>query len=198
MIDWVELGHGTLELVRGNIVEQRVDAIINAANTSLEGGGGVDGAIHRAAGPALLEECLKIPKDEKGHRCPTGEVRVTGAGDLPSKYVIHAVGPFYDHKYAEKAQDQLRYVHENALEAARERDCMSVAFPAISTGAYRFPIEQAAPIALETAARFLNRRTAVKIVRFVLFTEADLDTFRQAMKTLPMTGPEDEPHSQSY
>src|ERR1700689_3362190 len=92
--------YGRIELVLGNIVEQAVDAIVNAANTKLAGGGGVDGAIHRAAGLALKEECLLLPADERGQRCPTAEVRVTGAGTLPARWVIHAVGPFYNERYA--------------------------------------------------------------------------------------------------
>src|SRR5256885_1392446 len=95
MSDSLQLKHGRLELVLGNIIEQTVDAIVNAANTKLTGGGGVDGALHRAAGPTLKEECLRLPADERGRRCPTGEVRVTGAGALPARRVIHAVGPFY-------------------------------------------------------------------------------------------------------
>src|SRR5437870_4524040 len=127
--------HGRIELTLGNIVEQAVDAIVNAANSTLAGGGGVDGAIHRAAGPGLLEECLRLPEDEQGRRCPTGEVRVTGAGKLSARWVIHAVGPVYSERAPEKAHQQLRQVHLRALDAAVEKSCVSVAFPAISTGA---------------------------------------------------------------
>src|SRR5262249_23175745 len=135
MSDTFQAEHGRIELVLGNIVEQEVDAIVNAANTKLAGGGGVDGAIHRAAGPTLKQECLSLPADESGRRCRTGEVRVTGAGDLPARWVIHAVGPFYSERYAEKARRQLREVHQRALEAAAAKGCRSVALPAISTGA---------------------------------------------------------------
>src|SRR5688572_26420613 len=122
-MDTLACGAGRIELVLGNIIEQAVDAIVNAANTKLAGGGGVDGAVHRAAGRKLKEECLALPADQDGRRCPTGEVRVTGAGDLPAKYVIHAVGPFYNARYAGKACQQLRLVHERALSAAADRGC---------------------------------------------------------------------------
>lgn len=135
MGDTFEAIHGRIELVLGNIVEQTVDAIVNAANTKLAGGGGVDGAIHRAAGPKLKEECLVFPEGEDGRRCPTGEVRVTSAGKLSAKWVIHAVGPYYNEHYADKAHQQLRRVHQLALEAATDKGCRSIAFPAISTGA---------------------------------------------------------------
>ncbi len=134
-----QLKHGSVELVIGNIVEQTTDAIVNAANTKLAGGGGVDGAIHRAAGPELMRLCLELPANEKGQRCETGDVRTTSAGNLKSKIVIHAVGPFFNDKYEEKAHAQLRSVHMRALREAVAHNCRSIALPAISTGAYRFP-----------------------------------------------------------
>ncbi|MCI0361562.1 MAG: macro domain-containing protein [Planctomycetaceae bacterium] len=188
MSDSLQAKHGRIELVLGNIVEQAVDAIVNAANTKLAGGGGVDGAIHRAAGPKLLEECLRLPADEEGRRCPTGDVRVTGAGNLPARYVIHAVGPVYNERYADKARRQLREVHERALAAAAAKGCRSVAFPAISTGAYRFPLGEAAPIALAAAQEHLRQATSVQLVRFVLFSPPQLEVFRAALKAL--AGPE--------
>ena len=114
------LKYGTVELVLGNIVDQDTDAIVNAANTKLTGGGGVDGAIHRAAGPELKELCLKFPVDERGRRCQTGQVQTTTAGKLPAKCVIHAVGPFYNERYAKEARNQLRQLHVLALQAALE------------------------------------------------------------------------------
>jgi O-acetyl-ADP-ribose deacetylase (regulator of RNase III) len=175
---------GTIELIVGNIVDQAVDAIVNAANTSLAGGGGVDGAIHRAAGPKLLEECLLLPLDESGRRCPTGEVRTTGAGRLSAHWVIHAVGPYYNERYAEKCRQQLRDVHQYSLEAAAEKACMSIAFPAISTGAYRFPLEDAAPIALGSAFDWLSKKKSLELIRFVLFKPNDFEVFRKALKEL--------------
>src|SRR6187455_711815 len=104
---FLRIGAARLELVQGDITVQAIDAIVNAANTKLAGGGGVDGAIHRAAGPTLMAECLALPSDENGRRCPTGEVRLTGAGNLAARWVIHAVGPFYSERYTEKAREQL-------------------------------------------------------------------------------------------
>ncbi len=171
-------GHGRIELVLGNVVEQSADAIVNAANTRLSGGGGVDGAIHRAAGKALRTECAQLPADEKGRRCPTGEVRVTAAGNLAARFVLHAVGPFYHPLYADKAERQLREAYDNALTAAAERDCRSVVFPALSTGAYRFPVPRAAEIALAAVAEFLAAHEAPELVRFVLFEPPLFEAFR--------------------
>jgi O-acetyl-ADP-ribose deacetylase (regulator of RNase III) len=183
------IGHGRIELVLGNIVEQTADAIVNAANTHLSGGGGVDGAIHRAAGRALRAECEQIAADAKGQRCPTGEVRVTGAGELAAKFVIHAVGPFYNARYADKAERQLREAYHNALTAARERGCRSVALPAISAGAYRFPLERAALIGIETVAEFLRENETPEVVRFVLFKPAVFDAFAALLRRGTETQP---------
>jgi O-acetyl-ADP-ribose deacetylase (regulator of RNase III) len=178
------VGNGRIELVKGNIVEQDVDAIVNAANTTMLGGGGVDGAIHRAAGPSLLEECRKLPVDDDGKRCETGNVRVTGAGDLSARFVVHAVGPVYDERRADKSAELLRKVHENALAEAAERGVKSVAFPAISTGVYRFPVGEAAPIAIGAANRFLSDHTdgPIEVIRFVLFDDDSLAAFERALE----------------
>ncbi len=178
------IGGGQIELLRGNIVEQRVDAIVNAANTWMLGGGGVDGAIHAAAGPALLAECKRLPVDAGGRRCPTGETRTTAAGALDARYVIHAVGPVYDERYVDEVEQQLRSVHASALAAAADHECASIAFPAISTGAYRFPIARAAAIALDAVADFQRGPRALAEVRFVLFTVADLAVFERALAAL--------------
>lgn len=190
MSDTFEAEHGRIELVVGNIVEQSVDAIVNAANTRLSGGGGVDGAIHRTAGKCLAEECRLLPEDDQGRRCPTGDVRVTTAGKLPARWVIHAVGPFWNERSAEKAKVQLRQVHLRALEEAATRDCRSVAFPAISTGAYRFPLQDAAPIALAAARDHLRKAQSVELVRFVLFKPAHLEVFRSALQVLAAETPQ--------
>ncbi|MFO0943098.1 MAG: macro domain-containing protein [Pirellulales bacterium] len=178
------LKHGSIELVLGNIVHQDTDAIVNAANTKLAGGGGVDGAIHRAAGPELKQLCLHFPADENGRRCPTGQVKITAAGNLAAKYVIHAVGPFYNEKYAEKAHSQLRLLHETALQVAVEHQCKSIAFPAISTGAYRFPVADAANIAIDAICSFLNSSPGIELVRFILYKAAALhyDIFRSSLE----------------
>ena len=168
----------TIELVIGNIVEEKVDAIVNAANSTLSGGGGVDGAIHRRAGPGLLEECLALPEDERGRRCPTGEVRVTGAASLQARYVIHAVGPVYDGAHPDRSAELLRSVHKHALTRAAELGCETIAFPAISTGAYRYPVEAAARIALGVTERFLLAHPgSLKTVRFVLFGPEHYEIF---------------------
>jgi O-acetyl-ADP-ribose deacetylase (regulator of RNase III) len=178
------VGRGRIELVLGNIVEQQADAIVNAAKTKLAGGGGVDGAIHRAAGPALKKACLELPADDTGRRCPTGEVRVTAAGELSAKCVIHAVGPFYNARYAEKGERQLGEVYANALAAAAKHKCRSVALPSISTGAYRFPIQQAAAIALRAAVDFLQQKSALKVIRFVLYKPPHFEAFKAALEDL--------------
>jgi O-acetyl-ADP-ribose deacetylase (regulator of RNase III) len=178
------VGRGRIELILGNIVEQHADAIVNAANTRLSGGGGVDGAIHRAAGKVLRQECARVPADAKGQRCPTGQVVVTGAGNLAARWVIHAVGPFYNPFYQDKADRQLREVHANVLTAAAQRGCRTVALPAISTGAYRFPVERAAAIALAAVAEFLREHSRPEVVRFVLLKEPALAAFQQALAQL--------------
>ncbi|HKB38026.1 MAG TPA: macro domain-containing protein [Gemmataceae bacterium] len=177
------VGQGRIELVLGNIVEQQVDAIVNAANTKLKGGGGVDGAIHRAAGPALKEACFQLPADENGRRCPTGQARTTPAGNLPARHVIHAVGPYYNERYAEKVEGQLRELYENCLAEAVAHGCRSIAFPAISTGAYRFPLDRAAAIALGTVAEVMKREP-LELVRFVLYKQSHLDAFRAELERL--------------
>ncbi len=160
-----------MEVVVGDITKLAIDAIVNAANTSLLGGGGVDGAIHRAAGPKLLEECRGIGG------CPTGEARVTGGYGLPARYVIHSVGPFYrDGRHGEPEllascyRESLRLVERNQLE--------TVAFPCIGTGAYRYPARDAARIALRTVAEWLDGHELPKRVLFCCFREEDAGLYR--------------------
>jgi O-acetyl-ADP-ribose deacetylase len=163
-----------IEALQGDITKQAVDAIVNAANTTLLGGGGVDGAIHRAAGPELLEECRRIGG------CPTGEARLTRGYHLPATYVIHTVGPVWSGGKRGETE-LLRDCYVNALKLAHEHGITSIAFPSISTGAYRYPIEQAATIAVETVREDLKRPTSVKLVRFVCFSERDLDVYRKLL-----------------
>ena len=178
------VGQGTIELVLGDIVNQQVDAIVNAANSRLAGGGGVDGAIHRAAGPKLLEWCQKIVPNADGQRCPTGEVRVTKAANLPAQWVIHAVGPIYQQEQHDQVAEQLRTVHWRALEAAANLNCQSIAFPAISTGVYRFPVAFAAPIALQVASQFLLQNKEPQEIRWILFNESHWQVFQQTLEKM--------------
>lgn len=162
-------------LERGDIVRQSVDAIVNAANRSLLGGGGVDGAIHRAGGPAILEECRRIGG------CATGEAVLTGAGRLLARHVIHTVGPIWSGGRRDE-EGLLASAYRRSLELAAANGLATLAFPSISTGAYRFPIEPAAQIALRTVAEFLaGGGHPIAEVRFVLFSEEDLGVYRRAL-----------------
>jgi len=163
-----------LAAVQGDITRQQVDAIVNAANTTLLGGGGVDGAIHRAAGPELLEECRGIGG------CPTGEARITQGYRLPAKYVIHTVGPVWSGGNRGEPE-LLRTCYVNSLRLASEHGLRSIAFPSISTGAYRFPIEQAARIAVESVQEALGKPTSIELVRFVCFSVSDLAVYRRLL-----------------
>jgi O-acetyl-ADP-ribose deacetylase (regulator of RNase III) len=163
---------GRIALVQGDITKQEVDAIVNAANSSLLGGGGVDGAIHRAGGPAILEECRRLGG------CATGDAKATTAGDLPARHVIHTVGPVWQGGDANE-EELLASCHRRSLEVAAELACRTVAFPAISTGVYRFPVERAARIALDTTHEALYRHPQIDEVRFVLFSDEHLQSFQQ-------------------
>ncbi len=171
-----QVNQTTLELVRGNIVEQRVDAIVNAANSSLLGGGGVDGAIHRAAGPELLAECRTLGG------CATGEARLTKGYRLPARYVIHTVGPVY--RGAPRDAELLANAHRNSLILAVEHNLRTIAFPAISTGIYGYPLNEAAPVALGTTIEFLQQDTSLELVRFVLWDQTAFDAFRRRLEQL--------------
>ena len=161
---------GKIELALGDITKLKVDAIVNAANATLLGGGGVDGAIHRAAGPELLEECSELDG------CPTGEARITMGYRLPAKYVIHTVGPVW-HGGSEGEGMLLEKCYENSLEPAEGNDLKTVAFPSIITGAYHFPIELAAQIAIGTVQRYIGKGTSVEKVVFVCFSKADFGVY---------------------
>lgn len=162
-----------IEAVRGDITQQRVDAIVNAANSSLLGGGGVDGAIHRAGGPEILAESRGLGG------CETGDAKATTAGRLAARHVIHTVGPVWRGGDEDEAQ-LLASCHRRALELAAELGCSSVAFPAISTGVYGYPVELAAPIAVGAARE--AQRPPVELVRFVLFDERTLGEFERALR----------------
>ena len=164
-----------INIIKGDITKQSTDAIANAANTSLLGGGGVDGAIHRAAGPELLEECRTLGG------CKTGEAKITGGYNLPAKYVIHTPGPIWqDGKHNEP--ELLRSCYQNCLKLAAEKGCETVAFPSISTGVYRFPLEQAAAIAIDTIKGFANPGEVIKTVTMVCFDERTMEAYKSALK----------------
>ncbi|MFQ5835000.1 MAG: O-acetyl-ADP-ribose deacetylase [bacterium] len=165
-----------LSLIRGDITEQGTEAIVNAANTSLLGGGGVDGAIHRAGGPEILEECKKIRARQGG--CPTGEAVITTGGKLKAKYVIHTVGPVWSGGN-QNENLLLGNAYRNSLTLAKDKGIRSISFPSISTGAYRFPIDDAARIALSTVRDFLKEHDFEE-VRFVLFSDRDLEAYEEA------------------
>ena len=169
--------HKEIILNQGDITRQDTDAIVNAANSSLMGGGGVDGAIHRAGGPDILAECERIVARQG--RCPTGQAVITTGGNLKAKFVIHTVGPIW-RGGDNNEQQLLADAYRNSLALAREHNINTIAFPSISTGAYRFPIEQAASIALKTVEDFLTEQPGFQEVRFVLFSEQDLIQYQNA------------------
>jgi O-acetyl-ADP-ribose deacetylase (regulator of RNase III) len=163
--------------VRGDITEQEVDAIVNAANTTLLGGGGVDGAIHRAGGPAILAACRTLGG------CATGDAKITTGGRLPARHVIHAVGPVYRNGRSGEAA-ALASAYRRSLEVASHHGMRRLAFPSISTGAYRYPIADAARVALTTVIEYLRDHREVELVRFVLFSERDLATYESVLEEI--------------
>ncbi|MFH1102464.1 MAG: O-acetyl-ADP-ribose deacetylase [Pseudomonadota bacterium] len=163
-----------IKITRGDITKLNVDAIVNAANSSLLGGGGVDGAIHRAAGPELLVECRQLGG------CPTGEVRITRGYHLPARYVIHAVGPVYRGRPEESRL--LSQCYQNALRLAEQHGLSSIAFPAISCGAYGYPIEEACKIAISTTCGFLRIHQGIQQVVFILFSEDDYRIYQKNLE----------------
>jgi len=171
------VNQATVELVHGDITLQETDAIVNAANSSLLGGGGVDGAIHRAGGPAILDECKKL------YGCPTGDAKITTGGNLKARYVIHTVGPVYRNGRSGEP-DLLASCYRRSLEIAQKNGLKTIAFPSVSTGVYGYPFAEAAEIALETVKRFLEANSTIQLVRFVLFNEPVYEAFERAMKKL--------------
>ena len=175
----VEIQGCAIELHQGDVTEEQVDAIVNAANSRLVGGGGVDGAIHRRGGKSIMAETdAKYPDG-----CSTGSAVISGAGDLPANHVIHAVGPVYGGGSRGEAE-LLGSAYRRCLELAAENDCQSIALPSLSTGAYRYPIDQAARIALSTAIEFLQQHGRPKRVRFVLFDAGAYGAFAAALEEL--------------
>ena len=173
----VTINKSQLELVEGDITQQDTEAIVNAANPSLLGGGGVDGTIHRAAGPGLLEECRTLDG------CQTGDAKITEGYRLKAKHVIHTVGPVYN-RDGQRAPELLASAYRRSLEVASENNVRSVSFPSISTGAYGYPIDEAAPLALHTAINYLESHTDVELVRFVLFGRRAYQVYEKALQEI--------------
>lgn len=166
-----------IELLQGDITRINSDAIVNAANASLLGGGGVDGAIHKAAGPELLAECKTIGG------CPTGEARITKAYQLPAEYVIHTVGPVY-HQYSKsEARRLLTSCYSNCFKLAADHRVATISFPAVSCGVYGYPIEEAGQVAIDTAITFINDNKLLRKIRFVLFSPGDLAAYGKYLET---------------
>ena len=172
---------GRVTVVVGDITKQDVEAIVNAANSSLLGGGGVDGAIHRAGGPAILEECREIRRTRFPQGLPTGEAVVTTGGNLPALYVIHTVGPIYGEHHGKEAE-LLGNSYHNSLTLAVEKNVTSVAFPSIATGVYGYPRAEAADISSRTIENFLSTDRQLKEVRLVFFQAGDAKTFFENQK----------------
>jgi O-acetyl-ADP-ribose deacetylase len=178
----VHIGACVLELVTGDITRQTTDAIVNAANSQLAGGGGVDGAIHRAGGPAIMAET----RQRYPQGCPTGDAVITGAGQLPARYVIHAVGPIW-HGGQHREAEQLANAYEKSLAVAMAHQCHSVAFPSLSTGAYGYPVALAAQTALSTVIAFLREHQQPSCVCFVLFDSRTYTAYAAVLEEMQNT-----------
>jgi O-acetyl-ADP-ribose deacetylase (regulator of RNase III) len=171
-----KIGKATVRLVKGDITEMETDAIVNAANSSLMGGGGVDGAIHRKGGPKILEECKRIRAAEWPQGLPTGKTVITAGGNLKAKHVIHTVGPVW--RGGNRGEPELlTQAYQNSLKLAVSQGLKSVAFPSISTGAYGYPVEDACHVALEAVKEFLENEDQLSEVVFVLFSESALEVY---------------------
>lgn len=173
----ITVGKGILELVQGDITTEETEAIVNAANTSLLGGGGVDGAIHRAGGPQILDSCNKLGG------CKTGDAKMTIGGKLKARFVIHTVGPVYrDGHHGEP--ELLASCYQRSLEIAREKGITTLSFPSISTGAYAYPLNEAAPIAIGTVLNYMKQHPEIRLVRFVLFGEQAFQAYHDAIMNI--------------
>lgn len=174
-----QVGKSILELIKGDITEVEVDAIVNAANSSLMGGGGVDGAIHRKGGPKILEECKRIRETEWPDGLPTGKAVITSGGNLKAKHVIHTVGPVWMGVFHVEAE-LLKQAYRNSLKLASARGIKTLAFPSISTGAYGYPVDEASYIAVGTVKDFLEKEDKLEKVTFVLFSDRDLKVYSES------------------
>lgn len=177
----VEINGNGLELITGDITKLKTDSIVNAANGSLLGGGGVDGAIHRAAGGELLEECRTIRNEKlNGNRLLTGEAVITNGYNLPATYVIHTVGPIWNNHHG-KEEELLANCYRNSLQLASEKGLTSISFPSISTGVYQFPVELAAAVAIRTITEFLEESNFEKVV-MALFSQNDYEIYKNVLE----------------
>ena len=171
----------TIEVIQGDITKSQLDCIVNAANTSLLGGGGVDGAIHRAGGKQILEECIRIRNAQGG--CPVGEAVITSGGELHAKYVIHTVGPVW-HGGSNDEPVKLSSCYSNTLDLAVKNEIKSIAFPNISTGIYGYPKDKAAEVALSAVSDFVEKYTAIERIQFVCFDRENYDIYLERLRTL--------------
>lgn len=178
-----KVGTATLQLIQGDITDVEADAIVNAANSTLLGGGGVDGAIHSKGGPKILEQCKRIRQTEWPDGLPTGNAVITTGGNLKAKHVIHTVGPIWRGGFYEESK-LLRQAYRNSLKLAVSKGLKSVAFPSISTGAYRYPTQEASGVALNAVKDFLETEDRLEKVIFVLFSEVDFQIYLQTAKSL--------------
>jgi O-acetyl-ADP-ribose deacetylase len=176
-----QVGTAKIQLIQGDITDMEVDAIVNAANPSLMGGGGVDGAIHQRGGPKILEECKYIRAHEWTDGLLTGQAVITSGGNLKAKHVIHTVGPVWRGGFQEEGK-QLKMAYRNSLKLAVQKGLKTVAFPSISTGAYGYPTEEAAKVAIKTVWDFLQSEDRLERVVFVLFSKRDFDIYAKALK----------------
>jgi O-acetyl-ADP-ribose deacetylase (regulator of RNase III) len=177
-----QVGNATLRIIKGDITEVEADAIVNAANSSLMGGGGVDGAIHRKGGPKILEECRRIRETEWPDGLPTGKAVITSGGDLKAKYIIHTVGPVWLGGFHVEAE-LLKQAYRNSLKLAVAKGLKTIAFPSISTGAYGYPVEDASQIAVRTIKDFLEKEDRLEKVTIVLFSEDDFQVYLRTLKS---------------
>jgi O-acetyl-ADP-ribose deacetylase (regulator of RNase III) len=177
MKTFIELNNCLIELVCGDITLVKVDAVVNAANSALSGGGGVDGAIHRVGGHEISQECRKLGG------CRTGDAKITTGGKLAARFVIHAVGPIY--KGGHKGEPELlASAYKRSLEVARENNLSSIAFPSLSTGAYGYPIGEASKIALKTIIKDIKKYNKLQLVKMVLYTDKDLEIYKRSLEKI--------------
>ena len=178
-----KVGNARIQLIRGDITEVEVDAIVNAANSTLLGGRGVDGAIHRKGGPKILEECKLIRATQWPDGLPTGKAVLTSGGNLKAKYVIHTVGPIWLGGFHVESE-LLKQAYRNSLKLAVQNGIKTIAFPSISTGAYGYPIEEASRVAVGSVKKFLEKEDKIKKVTFVLFSDLDFAVYLRALKDI--------------